>query len=83
MPDDQSPYTPGPLLDKLIDAGLGDVEQYKITKEQIVRVLSGEKVEPTRAQLRELAELQEPGFKFRMARGARLERIKRPRNRRK
>ena len=42
-------YTSDEVLDKLIAAGLGDVERRQITPEQFKRAMAGEVVKPQRA----------------------------------
>ena len=45
---------PFSVLDALIRAGLGSVPQVMIDRDQFRRAMAGEKVKPTKAQLREI-----------------------------
>jgi hypothetical protein len=46
----KNPYTASSLLDSLILAGLGDVDQDLLTPDQVARALAGESVSPTPSQ---------------------------------
>jgi len=51
-------YTPNAILDKLIAAGLGDVEQTLIEPEQFEAAMRGETVTLTRQQKRRIANIE-------------------------
>ena len=43
-------YTRDDVLDKLIAAGLGDIEQHRITRDQYKRAMAGEVVKPQKVR---------------------------------
>ena len=55
------PMNPQKNLDALIHAGLGDVDQNKITKAQLLQARLGLQVHPTRDQKREYINLRKDG----------------------